>query len=423
VSRQVVRHDHYSLRITFLSPSAQIGGAERCLLDLVHGLAEQKPDWRAHVIASGSGPLTDELNRLGVSHEAIPFPRALERLGDTPEGGGESIRSFVRVAWAAPSAAKYIHQIRDALMRERPDVVHTNGFKMHAIGALASPGSWRLLWHMHDFLSLRRVMIPLLRFEASRCSLAVGNSESVASDLRDVLGKRVEIRAILNGVDLNRFSGDGPMFDLDDASGLAPAPQGTVRVGLVAQMATWKGHDVFLRAVALVPKTIPLRAYIIGDRIYESATPQYRVSELREIASQLGIADRVGFTGRVNDIPSLMRALDVVVHASTKPEPFGLVIVEAMASGRPVIVSNAGGASEILKTHNGQFALAHTPGNVNELARAIESLCTDAELRNNLGKEGKRQAALRFDVRRYAREFADTYSELAKPISEPHRFS
>jgi len=203
------------------------------------------------------------------------------------------------------------------------------------------------------------------------------------------------------------------MLDLDAASGLPQAPYGTVRLGLVAQMATWKGHDVFLRAVAAVPKTIPLRAYVIGDRIHEPATPQHSVAELREMASQLGIADRVGLTGRVNDIPSAMRALDVVVHASTKPEPFGLVIVEAMASGRPVIVSNAGGASEILKTNDCQFALSHTPGDVNELALAIKSLCTDAELRHKLGKEGKRQADLRFDRRRYAREFADTYIELA----------
>jgi len=400
------------LRITFLNPSGQIGGAERCLLDLVHGLGEQHPDWRAHVVSSGSGPLTDELKRLGVSHETIPFPRALEQLGDTPEAGVKAIHSFGRAAWAAPFTAKYVHRIRGALMRERPDVVHSNGFKMHAIGALASPGSWRLLWHMHDFLSLRRVMIPLLRFEAGRCSLAVGNSESVASDLRRVLGTKVTIRTILNGVDLNRFSSDGPTLDLDAASGLPPAPFGTVRIGLVAQMATWKGHDVFLRAVASVPRTIPLRAYIIGDRIYETATPQRSVSELREMASQLGIADRVGFTARVNDIPSAMRSLDVVVHASTKPEPFGLVIVEAMASGRPVIVSNAGGAAEILKTNNGQFALAHTPGDVNELARAIASLCSDAELRHKLGKEGKRQAELRFDRRRYAREFAAAYDKL-----------
>jgi glycosyltransferase involved in cell wall biosynthesis len=384
----------------------------------VAGLSEQHADWRVHVITSGAGPLTDELRRLEVSHEAIPFSKTLARLGDTPDLGRESARSISRVALAAPFAARYVSRLRAALMRERPDVVHTNGFKMHAMGALASTGSWRLVWHMHDFLSRRNVMVPVLRAGAARCSLAVANSESVASDLRDVLGKKIRIRSILNGVDLQRFSRDGPTLDLDALSGLRAPPDGTVRVGLIAQMATWKGHDLFLRAVASLPRDLPLRAYIIGDRIYETASGQQSVSDLRAMAADLGIADRVGLTGRVDDIPSIMRSLDVVVHASTQPEPFGLVIVEAMACGKPVVVSDAGGASEIMNSSGGaQFAVRHTPGDVRGLARAIALLCSDASLRNAFGKEGRRQAELRFDRRRYAREFAATYEDLVAPAS------
>lgn len=406
------------MRITFLSPSAQIGGAERCLLDLVDGLNEQHPDWRVHVIASGDGPLIAELARVGISHRAMPFPKRLARLGDTPDVDGKSTRSMSRVAWAAPSAAKYVSQLRATLIHERPEIVHTNGFKMHAIGALASTGSWRLVWHMHDFLSQRKMMVPLLRTGAARCSLAVANSESVASDLRMVLGERVKIRSILNGVDLKRFSCDGPTIDLDALSGLSAAPAGTVRVGLVAQMATWKGHDIFLRAVASLPRDLPLLAYVIGDRIYETSTGQQSVSDLRAMAEQLGVSDRVGFTGRVDDVPSVMRSLDVVVHASTQPEPFGLVIVEAMASGKPVVVSDAGGASEIMNSVNGSpFAIRHAPGDVGGLARAIATLCGDESLRKTLGKEGRREAESRFDRRRYAREFAATYEGLLAPAS------
>jgi len=104
-----------------------------------------------------------------------------------------------------------------------------------------------------------------------------------------------------------------------------------------------------------------------------------------------------------------MRALDVVVHASTQPEPFGLVIAEGMASGRAVIVSRAGGAEELVT--DGVDALSHTPGDVADLAQSLERLIADPALRARLGAAARQSALRQFDPDVFTRAFIAVYQQ------------
>jgi glycosyltransferase involved in cell wall biosynthesis len=205
----------------------------------------------------------------------------------------------------------------------------------------------------------------LLRLIAPRCSAAVANSRSVAEDMRTVCGPQFDVHPVWNAVDLNRFTPDGPRADLDALAGLQRS-DGVIRVGLVATFARWKGHRTFIDALALLPRSLGIRGYVIGGPMYETTGSQVTLEELRQTAASLGLDDRVGFTGVVADSSAAMRALDIVVHASTDPEPFGLVIAEAMACAKPVITSGAGGAQEL--TEPGVNALHHTPGDARSSA-------------------------------------------------------
>jgi glycosyltransferase involved in cell wall biosynthesis len=184
-----------------------------------------------------------------------------------------------------------------------------------------------------------------------------------------------------------------------------------IRVGLVATFARWKGHRTFIDALALLPRSLGIRGYVIGGPMYETTGSQVTLEELRRTAASLGLDDRVGFTGVVADSSAAMRALDIVVHASTDPEPFGLVIAEAMACAKPVITSGAGGAQEL--TEPGVNALHHTPGDARSLARAIETLARDAHLRAQLGAAARTAAEQRFTRRRLVDEFTPIYQRLA----------
>lgn len=395
------------MKIAFLAASGRMGGAERSLLDLIASLRAAEPGWGLHLVVPGDGPLAAAAEALGAVVHPLPFPRALGRTGDA---GGSPVALAARLIAAGPAGTQWLARLRALLRRIRPDIVHSHGLKVHVAGAMARPPSARLVWHVHDYVGARRLMASALRRLAPRVAAAVAVSRSVADDLRAVCGPALRVEVVHNAVDLARFTPDGPRAPLHEFAGMASPSPDAVSVGLVATMGLWKGHETFLRALARLPAELPVRAYVIGGRIYATAASEVDPAALRRLAEALGIADRVGFTGFVDDAPAAMRALDIVVHASTQPEPFGLVIAEAMACARPVVVSAAGGAGEIV--HDGADALAVLPGDVDALATAIRRLVEDAALRNRLATAGRETAERDFDRARLAWQVVPLYRSL-----------
>jgi glycosyltransferase involved in cell wall biosynthesis len=400
------------MRVTYLSPSGQLGGAEASLLDILASVTEAEPSWRLQLVIAADGPLAARAAALGVATEVVPFPHAVGRLG---ESGAASIpnglvRFAAELGIAAVPLAAYARQLRRAIARFGPSLIHTNGLKMHLLGSYAGAPT-PVVWHVHDYLGPRPVTSRLLRLTVSRCSTIVANSRSVADDVRAAIGQGVRIVAVHNAVDLRRFSPDGDRIDLDRLAGLAPPPRGALRVGLLGTFARWKGHATFLQAIASLPPHLPVRAYIIGDAVYQTDGSQYSRDDLRQLAASWQVTDRVGFTGFVAGSEAALRALDIVVHASTAPEPFGLVIAEAMACGRPLVVSHAGGAAELVTPD--VDALVHAPGNTEQLARAITALITDPPLRARLGRAARATAERAFDRARLARELVPIYRAVA----------
>ncbi|HEY6360410.1 MAG TPA: glycosyltransferase, partial [Vicinamibacterales bacterium] len=300
-----------------------------------------------------------------------------------------------------------------------PEIVHTNGLKMHLLAVWARPPGTPLVWYVHDYVARRHLSASLMKRFAHSCSTVVAASQSVADDLRALGGELPPRRAVWNAVDLERFSPDGDQLDLDDRSGLSPAGREVVRVGLVATFARWKGHHAFLEAIALLPTSLNVRAYVIGGAVYDTEESQVSMAELRETSVRLGLAARVGFTGFIDDPAPAIRALDVVVHASTEPEPFGLVIAEGMACGRALVVSYGGGACELVRP--GVDALACTPGDAAALARCIEQLVADPGLRQRLGHAARATAERQFGRARLVNELLDVYEDIAPGASgEPN---
>lgn len=406
------------MKIVYLNPGGTIGGAEMVLLDVLSALRRARPDARPLVLLGDDGPLRAEAEAAGASCDVLPMPVGVAGLGDAGATGmGRTLALMARGASAASAALGYRARLAARLRGERPDVVQSNGMKMHLLAAWASPRGVPVVWHLHDYPGSRPAMARLLRASARRGVEVVAVSESVAIDARATLRGRVPVRAIHNGVDIERFHpgpGDGPA--LDRAAGLAEAPAGTVRVGLVATFATWKGHDVFLDAVARVPAGAPARFYVVGGPIYRSAGSQVSLEGLKARAVQLGLGDRVGFAGHRADPAGAIRGLDVVVHASARPEPFGRVIVEGMACGRAVIAMAEGGAAELFI--DGEDALGCPPRDPVALARAMGRLIEDAGLRARIGRAAREAAVSRFDRGRLADSWASVYDR-ASPAAVP----
>lgn len=403
------------MRIVYLNPCGNLGGAETSLHSLLASMRAAEPSFELWLVLGEDGPLANIARDLGVQVRVRPFPPSLRRLGDAGTGRVETGLALLN---AAPATARYTWQLAAWLRSLQPDIVHTNGLKMHLLGAWTRPHGSALVWHIHDYVGRRRVMSRLLRRFGKSCAAAIANSESVASDIQNVL-PAVRIKPIYNAIDLERFSPKGNQLDLDTLAGLAPAAPGTIRTGLVATFAKWKGHKVFLEALARLPVEAPIRGYIIGGPIYQTSGSQWTRPELEQEVDRLGLRGRVGFTGFVRDAASVMRSLDIVVHASTDPEPFGMVIIEGMACGKAVIASQSGGATELFA--EGVNALSHRPSDVRMLAERIQLLAGDAQLRARLGRAGRQSAERHYAGSRLARELGAVYREIVSPAATAGR--
>jgi glycosyltransferase involved in cell wall biosynthesis len=177
----------------------------------------------------------------------------------------------------------------------------------------------------------------------------------------------------------------------------------------VGRLAPWKGQREFLEAARLVATEWPeARFLVVGDVAFDG--PSYR-DALRRLVRRLGLEDRVIFTGWRRDVPVVLAAADVLVHSSVLPEPFGLVIVEAMAMERPVVASRLGGPGEIVR--DGHEGVLVDPRHPEEIAEALLRLAADPALRTCMGRTGRVRALGCFGAERFVQEMEAVLHEAA----------
>lgn len=429
-----------SADLLFLDPSGALGGAERVLLDLLAGLREIAPALRCAVLCFEDGPLLDEARALGARAYVLPLPPVAASLGDWSLGAsgasgptGEVTQSLFDTASAglrlAGSGAlgsaqtlAFLRALRERVRELGPALIHANGFKAQMLGTLVA-GELPVVWHLHDFVGSRPITRRALRLLRNRPRLVVANSRAVAEDFKAHCAA-MPVEVVHNPVDTERFSpGPADGAALDRLAGLPAAPADCLRLGLVATYARWKGHTLFLDAAARLVQRLPnqpLRFYLVGGPIYRTRASQVSLDELRAEAHRLGVEAHVGFIPfQPNPVP-IYRALDVVVHASTRPEPFGLTIVEAMACARPVVVSNEGGAAELV--HPLVDAMTFEPRSAESLSNALLELVTHPSLRGALSASARAAAVTSFSRRDFARQLLRLYSRESQLV-RPHSLS
>lgn len=183
-------------------------------------------------------------------------------------------------------------------------------------------------------------------------------------------------------------------------------PSDATVFGIVGTLLEWKGQHVVVDAAVRVLADRPRAMLVVAGGPAADADPDYG-PRLRLRAAAHGIADRVVFTGHRSDVPRILSALDVAVHASVQPEPFGMVIGEAMACGLPVVASAAGGPLD--QVVDGVTGFLVRPGDVESMAGRIGRLLDDAPLRASMGSAGRERVAAEFSSERHAAMTADVY--------------
>jgi glycosyltransferase involved in cell wall biosynthesis len=210
------------------------------------------------------------------------------------------------------------------------------------------------------------------------------------------------------------------IYDGLELDGLDPATDGKAfrqqhqlndkdfAVGLVGLLIPWKGQEIFLDAAKkLKDKTPNLKMLIIGGTP-DDCTPFEEM--LKQRVKQESLESTVIFTGHVNDMPHVYSGLDVVVSASTSPEPLGTVVIESMAMGRPLIGPNHGGAAEMM-THK-ETGLLFEPNDATSLAVNIEKFFTERELRHSCSQAAREHALITFQVARHVEAISQVYVDI-----------
>lgn len=209
---------------------------------------------------------------------------------------------------------------------------------------------------------------------------------------------------IYDGVPLEAIRAEARETDPSSTREAMGVPQGAFLVVMVGHLHKWKGQAQVLKAIARLDpdQRCELRLVFVG----EAPDTSSRI-ELSRMTDQLGLGDQVTFLGARSDIPALMDAADVVLHASTDPEPFGLVVVEAMALGKAVLASSLGGPAEIIDEGSGLLA---DPRDPEDYASALSRLMRSPELRMKLGRQARLRAR-EFRPDRYAQKVQKIWSD------------
>ncbi len=375
--------------ILHISTGAELGGAERVLLDLVRSLDRER--FRVHVLVPRRGRLTEALEEVGISPLVVEYWGRGHRLGRY-----SSWREYASALRSLPHVGRTLIELA-RFVNERPiALIHAHGIKAQMFSAALAPFVHaHLIWHVHDFLRHRRFWRFFHALSRTIPEVVLVPSRAVACEFSD----HPNVLVIPNGVDLREFS---------------PASKRTgerQRVGMIGAFAPWKGQRVFLQAAEQVSRTMPeVEFLIVGDELYDTTGHQGFRKELEREVAERGLSSRVRFTGFRVDVAATLRELDVVVHCSLEPEPFGRILIEAMACGLPVIASRGGATEEIVR--EGETGLLVPPGEASPLAEAMVALLRDPTRRARLGRAARTWVERAFDLRAQVRRVEVLYDSL-----------
>lgn len=362
-------------KILFVDHTSVLGGAELSLVDLAFAYRRS-----SQVLLFTDGLLRVRLENLDVKVKLLKASQQFLKLRTS--AGLNSLKN-------APELWQLAEQL--ATEAQEFDVILANSQKAFIVSALATlKGSPPIIWYLHDIITAkhfslinRRIVVALANKFAVKVLV---NSEATGKAFVAAGGKESLVHVVYNGFNsepFDRVSGK-QIRQLRDSLKLS----NKIVVGLFSRLSYWKGQHILLLAIKKLPQ---VHAILVGDALFGE---QEYVSYLKTLANEPELRERVHWLGFRDDIPTLMKACDIIAHTSTEPEPFGRVIVEGQLARKPVIASAAGGALELIE--DGKNGLLFPLGDEIALKWQIQKLINDSAFADILAQQGYSSAKTNF---------------------------
>ena len=384
------------LRVLFFDHTAALSGGEIALLHLVQHLDPQKI--KSVVVLGADGPLLEKL-RPKIETHVLPLPSSV---GSTRKNS-LGLSTLFRVRELAVSF-QYIFRLAKFIRAQNIDIVHTNSLKADILGGLAGRLAGRpVIWHIRDRIAKDYLPSSVVKLFRSLAHVIPTRTIAVSDAVAATLLKNSRLDDLITVVHDGTFLPIEPVDRPQRASSSFP-----IRIGLIGRISPWKGQHIFLRSAAIILKQFPDACFlIVGAPLFNEETYD---QEIRSLTKRLGIESSVEFTGFCSDIPQIISTLSLVVHASTTPEPFGQVIIEGMAAGKPVVATNGGGVPEIVE--DGKTGILVPMGDSAAMAAAICNILENPQHAAEMGLHARQRVENHFTLAATARRVEAVYATI-----------
>jgi len=356
------------VNILQILPQLNVGGVETGTLDLAKYLV--RAGHKAVVVSNG-GELVKELESLGAVHYQLPVHK-----------------KSVFAMW------RLVSRLVEIIQKEKIDIVHARSRAPAWIAYFAARRTRTVFittchgyYKKHPFSQVmgwaKRVIVL---------------SNVIARHMIDDFGVPYErIRLIPRSVDLEKFKFSSPEEKRGEE----------FNVGIVGRLTPIKGHMYFIKAMAKVTRVVPrLKIWIIGDA--PSSKEAYK-DQLKLLVKRLGLSSRTEFLGNQRDIPGIMEHLDLLALATTTHEAFGRVIIEAQASGVPVVATKVGGVVDIIEDK--KTGLLVPPADPESMAEAVIQIFKDAGLSRDLAQSAYAKVKEKYNAEMMVKNTLEVYQD------------
>jgi glycosyltransferase involved in cell wall biosynthesis len=373
-------------RILYVNHVARISGGERGLVNTVRRL--DKTEFEVVVALPATGSLSEELTAAGAKVVCVDICRLTK-------------------TWNPILLLKYyfswlrgVRQLTRLIQDMSIDMVYANSNTAQiCAGPAAGRAGIPCIWHSRDLVSLG----PLFRWVSKRATLVVAISKAVEKHLRDNGVDPLKTRMIHNAVDTDVFKSQSRRDEMLERMGVTAENQ---LVATVGQLVPWKKHDMFLRCAALILQKRPNTMFaIIGDDMFKD-NGSYAAGLKK--AAERSLPGRIIFPGYCVDMPAMLEGVDVLLHPASR-EPFGRVIIEAMAMGKPVVAVDSCGPAEIINSEEDGILVPE--GDVEAMAAAAVKLLSDDAFARKIGEAARKKVETQFSVKDTPSAIADLCSD------------
>jgi glycosyltransferase involved in cell wall biosynthesis len=374
------------MKIAIVMPLAeQRGGSELLLCQLIEYEKNTNVDWIAIFLENGS--MVNQFRSLGIETYCVPAGhlRELHRFVPTVNRIATIARNSGAVLIFSWMGKAHLYSSLAAMIAGVPTLWYQHGIP-------SSPPGW-----------MDRITTMLPAAGVLCCSKVGAAAQAKLQPSRHV-------RVVYPSVDLERFD-SSQLLSPDEMRYKLGLPDNGPLIGIVGRLQQWKGMHILVEAMPQVLRSYPnAHCVVVGGK--HDLEPDYE-NYLKERIRELKIDNQVILTGLQGNVPEWMQAMDIIVHASNN-EPFGIVIIEAMALGKPIVAGNIGGPAEIVQ--DGINGLLAPYGNPDALASAILRYLDEPEFARHLGVSA-RERALDFSVQGYVNNFIEAIADLVPAIS------